>query len=99
MNSSTASVHCYAPAVPPEMGTYSTTSGPPGRWAPPGTTPGDTTTNNTPTPSPNKASRRRDYIARYWTIACEDRVCVNCGCGRSLELLGKGVIIRDDLAT
>ena len=43
---------------------------------------GDTTTS---TPALIKASRRRDFIARHWTIACLDRVCVNCGCGRSLE--------------
>ena len=44
----------------------------------------------TPTP-PNtttttRSRRRRHLIARYWTIACLDRVCVNCGCGHSLVL-------------
>lgn len=28
--------------------------------------------------------RRRDFIQMFWTIACEDRLCINCGCGRSL---------------
>ena len=39
---------------------------------------------------------RRDLIARYWMIACLDRLCVNCGCGRSRELIGKGASDLDD---
>ena len=41
--------------------------------------------------------RRRDFIERYWTVACEDRLCVNCGCGRSLESeLGREADHSDD---
>ena len=58
---------------------------PPGRGAPPDTHPGATTTTDDATALTTKAGRRRQLIARYWTIACESRLCVNCGCGRSLE--------------
>lgn len=33
--------------------------------------------------------RRQWFIQHHWTIACEDRVCVNCGCGQSRELWGE----------
>ena len=57
---------------------------PPGKRVPPGAHPGATTTTNASART-TRTGRRRDLIARYWTIACEDRLCVNRGCGRSLE--------------
>ena len=32
------------------------------------------------------SARRRWFITNRWGIACEDRMCVNCTCGQSLEL-------------
>ncbi len=29
---------------------------------------------------------RAGVIRQFWTVACLDWVCVNCGCGRSIEL-------------
>jgi len=32
--------------------------------------------------------RWRDFIQQFWTIACDNWPprCINCGCGRSIEL-------------
>ena len=40
---------------------------------------------------------RRGYIARFWMVACLSRRCVNCPCGRSIELCdSEEVDVRDN---
>ena len=73
------------------------TEWPPGRGVPPDAHPGATTTTDDAAALTTSAGRRRHVIARYWTIACLDRLCVNCGCGRSLEPdLGREAADPDD---
>ena len=53
--------------------------------APPDDCPGATTSTNASALTTSRG-RRRQLIAKYWHVACLDRACVNCGCGRSREL-------------
>jgi hypothetical protein len=84
---------------------------PPGEGAPPGTIPGATTTDSrqalTKTdrhrdPIARRSGfgvyrpRRREFIRRHWTVACLDRLCINCTCGRSIALEAEGEADRDD---
>jgi hypothetical protein len=38
----------------------------------------------TPDDDDRAAQRGRDFITQLWGIACDDHLCVKCGCGRSI---------------